>query len=90
MSPTAVPWTNEERELWRRAEAGEEFAPPEPEEEEPMSEFAPKSADDLGGQNHTQQIEREHGRPVSGCGPRSHGSVIETEDARARFYDADV
>ena len=34
MSPTAVPWTNEERELWRRAEAGEEFAPPEPEEEE--------------------------------------------------------
>jgi hypothetical protein len=49
MSPTAVPWTNEERELWRRAEAGEEFAPPEPKEEEPMSEFAPKSADDLGG-----------------------------------------
>ncbi len=49
MSPTAVPWTDEERDLWRRAEAGEEFAPPEPEEEEPMSEFAPKSADDLGG-----------------------------------------
>ena len=48
-SPKAIPWTNEERGLWRRAEAGEEFAPPEPEEEEPMSEFAPKSADDLGG-----------------------------------------
>ena len=48
-SPKAIPWTDKERDLWRRAEAGEEFAPPEPEEEEPMSEFAPKSADDLGG-----------------------------------------
>lgn len=49
MSPTAVPWTDEERDLWRRAEAGEEFAPPVPEEEEPVSDFAPKSVDDLAG-----------------------------------------
>lgn len=50
MSPTAVPWTDEERELWRRAEAGEEFAPPVLEEEEPMSEpLAIRTIDDLGG-----------------------------------------
>jgi hypothetical protein len=48
-SPTAVPWTNEERDLWRRAEAGEEFAPPVLKEEKPMSEFTPKGVDDLGG-----------------------------------------
>ena len=49
LSPKAVPWTNEERELWRRAEAGEKFAPPVLKEEKPMSEFTPKSVDDLGG-----------------------------------------
>lgn len=49
LSPKAIPWTDEERDLWRRAEAGEEFAPPVPEEEEPVSDFAPKSVDDLAG-----------------------------------------
>ena len=49
MSSTAVPRTDEERELWRRAEAGEEFAPPVLEEEEPMSELTVRSVDDLAG-----------------------------------------
>ena len=49
MTPPTVPWTDEERELWRRAEAGEEFTPPVPEEEEPMSELNIRSVDDIGG-----------------------------------------
>lgn len=48
MTPPTVPWTDEERELWRRAEAGEEFTPPEPEKEEPMAEFNIRSIDDIG------------------------------------------
>ena len=45
-----VPWTEEERDLWRRAEAGEHFPPPVAEEREPMNETSPtpiRTADDL-------------------------------------------
>ena len=50
MTPPTVPWIDEERDLWRRAEAGEEFAPPVPEEKEPMPEpLVIRSVDDLGG-----------------------------------------
>jgi len=45
-----VPWTEEERDLWRRAEAGEHFPPPVAKEREPMNETSPtpiRTADDL-------------------------------------------
>jgi hypothetical protein len=43
-----VPWTEDERELWRRAEAGEVFEPDHEEEErEPMTEMSFRTVDDL-------------------------------------------
>ena len=43
-----VPWTEDERELWRRAEAGEVLEPDHEEEErEPMTEMPFRTVDDL-------------------------------------------
>lgn len=43
-----VPWTEEERELWRRANAGEVFdLAPDHDEEEPMTEGMIQTVDDL-------------------------------------------